>query len=267
MRWLALASGIVLGISSLARSQDLDTIEKRGTLRVLIVPPPTDQVEFWSMTPGPSPGFEREMVEAFAASRHLRVEVVSVDAWADIVPALLADKGDLIAGRFTETASRAEKIAFTAPVFPTRHVAVTRKPHHVVRSVLELRKEKVGTVSGTSLEEAVREAGVPDANIEALPGGTLLSALQGGKVSCIVWGVDSAIPAQRLDPSVQIGTFVGSPSHLAWGVRKTSPALLERLNEFITAHKKTTWSKLVVKYFGPSAPELLRKARTIGSGE
>jgi membrane-bound lytic murein transglycosylase F len=263
LRLRSVALAFAMAVASVARagSQDLEAIEKSGVLRVLIVPPPADQLEFWSLTPGTPPGFEREMIEAFAVSRHLRIEIVPIESWTEIVGALLAEKGDVIVGRFTETPSRAERIAFTVPVFPTRHLAVTRKPRARVDSVDALRKEKIGTVAGSSLEDAARAAGVPDSHIEALPPGTLLTALQSGKVTCIVWGVDSAIPAQKLDPALQLGTFIGPPGNLAWGVRKTSPALLERLNEFIAAHKKTTWSKLVVKYFGPRAPELLRKAR------
>ena len=261
MRRLALALGILAAASRLAVSEDLDAIQKRGALKVLIVLPPSDQPQFWSTAAGSPPGFEREMVDAFAAMQKLRVEVVPVKSWTDIVPALVEGKGDLIVGRFTETSSRAERIAFTASIFPTRHVAVTRRPHPVVGSVEELRKEKVGTIGGTSLEEVVLQAGVPTARIEALSSGTLLSALQSDKVTCIVWGLENAIPAQRADAALQLGTFVGDPGGLAWGVRKSSPSLLARLNEFIAAHKKAEWSKLVVKYFGPSAPELLRKAR------
>ena len=107
---LALVLGIVASASPLHALEDLDAIQKRGTLRVLIVLPPSDQPQFWSDAPGTPPGFEREMVDAFAAMRKLAVEVVPVKEWPDIGPALVDGKGDVIVGRFTETASRAERI-------------------------------------------------------------------------------------------------------------------------------------------------------------
>src|SRR5262249_55794393 len=149
----------------------------------------------------------------------------------------------------------------SAEVFPTRNVAVTLRPHRVVVAVEELKDERVGTIRGTSLEEAVQYAQVPATNVVSVAPGTLLQALKGGQASCIVWGTDQAILAQQADPDVQIGAFVGSPGSLAWGLRKDSPQLRARLDEFIHAHKATEWSKLVVKYFGPAAPELLRKSR------
>ena len=55
---------------------------------------------------------------------------------------------------------------------------------------------------------------------------------------------------------------MGPPRSLAYGVRKQDAALLQALNEYIdNVRRSTTWSRLVVEYFGGSAPEILRKAR------
>ena len=57
--------------------------------------------------------------------------------------------------------------------------------------------------------------------------------------------------------------FVGPPESLAFGVRKEDRRLLAALNDYITNLRKTpTWNRLVVKYFGPAAVEILRRART-----
>jgi len=43
----------------------------------------------------------------------------------------------------------------------------------------------------------------------------------------------------------------------------TVGTLLRRLNEYVeNTRRSATWSRLVVKYFGDAAPEILRKART-----
>ena len=80
--------------------------------------------------------------------------------------------------------------------------------------------------------------------------------------STVVLGIENAISAQRRDPELQLGVFVGPPSSLAYGVRKEDTALLAALSEYVTNLRRTpTWNRLVVKYFGASAPEVLRKAR------
>ncbi|HET8648176.1 MAG TPA: transporter substrate-binding domain-containing protein, partial [Vicinamibacteria bacterium] len=111
--------------------------------------------------------------------------------------------------------------------------------------------------------EALEEAGVPaSARDESFPTGGYVEALKAGKATATVWGVESAIASQKEDPDLQLGTFVGSQGSLAFGVRKTDPALLAALNEYVEAFRKSpAWSRLVVKYFGESAPAILKKAR------
>jgi ABC-type amino acid transport substrate-binding protein len=234
----------------------------RGTLRVLAVAI-DQQDEFFNAQPGESPGFDRELLEAYCTRERLALEVVPVAGWDALIPALQAGKGDLIAGRFTVTESRRKLVDFTAEVFPTRTVVVTRKPTRVVQSLEELRAERVGTVKGSSLAEAVAAAGVPKANVDdSIQPGHLADALEDGKVTAVIQGVEDAILAQREDPALQLGLFVGPPGSLAWAVRKGEPALLRSLNDHVSnVRRSPSWSRLVVKYFGESALDVLKKAR------
>ena len=200
---------------------------------------------------------------ASPGSRTCALEPVPVSAWDDLVPALVADRGDVIAGRFTVTEERKRRIAFTRETFPTRNVVLTRQPTPPVRSLEALRALRVGTVKGSSMAEAVAQAGVPPANVDdgIRPGG-LPQALASGRVKAVVLGVESAITAQRDDPQVELGMFVGPPGSLAFGVRRGDDQLLAALDRYIQNLRRTaTWNRLAVKYFGDSAPEVLRKAR------
>ena len=79
----------------------------------------------------------------------------------------------------------------------------------------------------------------------------------------IALGIEQAIPELK-DPNVQLGIFVGPASGLAWGVRKGSRELRQELDAFVNAFLASgQWNKLVVRYFGASAPELLKKARSV----
>ena len=255
--WLSVA---VLGCAVAARA-DLSEIKDRGALRVLVMSP-REGDEFF--TPSAGSGFDREVLEGFAGLQRVRLEVVPVASWDALIPELAAGKGDLIAGRFTVTESRKKLIAFTSEVFPTRNVVLTRRPHAAVRTIAALREEKVGTVKGTSLAEAVAAVGVPPANVDStIHSGTLPDALKSGQVGAVVLGVENAISAQRADPALELGVFLGPPTSLAYGVRKGDVQLLKALDEYIENLRRTpTWSRLVVKYFGEMAPDVLKKART-----
>lgn len=260
MKTLALAVA-VLTAAPLAAA-DLADVKARGTLRVIVMPlSATD--EFFPLPAGARPGFDRALLDGFVALHRIKLEVVAVEGWDNLIPALLQGRGDLIAGRFTVTDTRLKQIAFTSEVFPSRNVVLTRKPHAPVATVEALREEKVGTIKGSSMAEAVR-AVVPAPNVDdSFPPGGLPGALVAGKVSAVVLGVESAIAAQRQDQEMELGTFVGPPRSLAYGVRKQDAALLQALNEYIDNVRRTpTWSRLVVEYFGASAPDILRKVRS-----
>ena len=253
---LAVLLGLAL-VAAPARA-DLPEIQKRGTLRVLAV----NEGLFFALSPTALPGFDREMLDGFCRLHHLELAVVPMPNWDAVIPSLLEGKGDLIAGGYAITDSREKQIAFTREVFPSRKVVMTLSPHRAVTSLAELRALKVGTVKGTSMAEAVVAAGVPAQNIVFLASGTLPAALRAGKVTAVVMGVEHAIKEHHDDPNIELGLFLGTPGSLAFGVRKGDTALRASLDDYIENVRKTpTWSRLVVKYLGESAPEILKKAR------
>lgn len=256
--WLVLLASSAAALST---ASDLPEIKSRGALRVL-VNPDVRRPEFFSVRPGTRPGFDQEVLQGFASLHRLRLEPVVVDGWDALVPALQASKGDVIAGRFTATDTRRKLIAFSSEVFPYRLVVITRTPAPVVRTIAQLRKLRVGSSKGTIMAEMLEAAGVTDRD-DGIPTGGYVEALKTGRVTASVWGVESAIASQREDPALQLGMFLGPPGSLAYGVRKEDTALLAALNSYIEDLRRTqTWSRLVVKYFGERAPEILKKARS-----
>jgi ABC-type amino acid transport substrate-binding protein len=129
-------------------------------LRVLV--PADEMPEMFSFESGGKPGFERELIEGFCRIHGLSLEVIAVQDFEEIIPMLLRGEGDVITG-IVDTAARRQRVAFTSEVFPVRHMAVTRRPGKPAPDVAALRGLRVGTIPGTTWEQAVIEAGVPKA--------------------------------------------------------------------------------------------------------
>jgi membrane-bound lytic murein transglycosylase F len=256
---LLLALGWSGGAAS-AEAADLPAIQNRGELRVLVV---DGSPAFFGVRPGTPPGMEREILDGFASLHKVKVKVVEIQSWEDLIPALVEDRGDVIAGGMTITPTRAKLVTFTSEVFPTRDVVVTRKPHRVVNTLQQLREEKVGTIKGTSYEQFVLSVNVPTKNIDnTIPATGFGEALKKGQVTAVVDGIEDALRLQQADPMLQIGTFVGPPSSLAFAVRPGDTGLLQALDRYVmNVRKSPTWSRLVVKYFGASALDVLKRAR------
>jgi ABC-type amino acid transport substrate-binding protein len=253
---------LCLALAPAVAALDLPEIKTKGVLRVLVM---LDRLrpEFYSTKPGAPPGFDAEVLDHFAALHKLRLEVVAQPGWDALVPALQGKKGDLIAGRFTATDARKKVLSFTNEVFPTRIVVINRKPGKPIATLDQLKAERIGTNKGSSMAEAIAAAGIPASSVDdTVPVGAYGEALKSGKISAALWGIESAIALQKEDPEIQLGMFLGPPASLAYAVRRDEPELLKALNEYIDNLRKTpTWSRLVVKYFGEAAPEILKKAR------
>jgi len=219
---------------------DLAEIERRGALRVLAVLD-VREPEFFSLKSQATPGFDVEILLGFAKAHKVELKVLPAAGWAGLVPALVEGKGDLIAGRFSATPQRRRVIEFTQEVFPTRTVMVTRKPHAGLRTLEELKTERVGTIAGSSMYEALLAAGIPPGRIDAsLDSGELSQALRGGKISAAAWWLEGAI----------------------YGVRKEDQALLAALNDHLQVVRSSgILNRLTITYFGDGAPAILKKAR------
>jgi len=238
--------------------------QRAQVLRVLLVPNEPEP-EFFCLRPDCPAGFDREILEGFASSKRLRLEPVPVTGWDQLIPALNAGQGDVIAGRFTYTEARAERVAFTSEVFPTRHVVVTnRKFRPPILRLEELRRERIGTIAASSMAEAIAAAAVPPSQVDSsYTTTTVIDALRDGKVKAVVLGIERAILLSRRTPDFEIGVYVGPPGKLAFAVRREDAPLLRDLNAYLAAHRQSgRWSQLLVKYFGPAAPEVLKKARS-----
>lgn len=240
-----------------ATADDLAAIRSRGTLRVLVEP---DTLPELFDTKGAG-GMEREILEGFARLQKLKLETV-VTPFEERIPALQKGRADMIAGGLVASPARREQVAFTEEVLPTRQVIVTRKPAKAVASVAELRSAKVGVVKGAAALEQLAAAGVPRTQLEEFPSDVLVAQLKSGKVGSIVMSTTWAITEQRKDPALQLGLFLGAPTTMAFAVRKDQPELRRALDEYIGNLRRTpTWSRLVVKYFGESARDVLARAR------
>lgn len=257
---LAWGAGFAVPVPAAA---DLREIQASGRLRVAVVPTEGPD-EFF--TTGPEareqPGFDREVLEAFCRSLGLALEVVHAPGWETLAPLVAEGKADVAAGRVTVTEGRSALVSFSETVFPTRHVVVTRRPQARVTTLEGLRRLKVGTVRGTSMSEAVARAGVPAVLVDdAIVSGRLPQALRQVRVQAVVLGIENYITERRRDPELESGLFLGAPGRLAYAVRHGDRSLLQALNRHLAALRASEhWGRLLIKYFGADAPQLLARA-------
>ena len=241
----------------------MPAIRQEGVLRVLVVNPDSPiGREFLWLEGEHAGGLEGEILEAFARDQGLRLAWERVRSWEALLPAFQRGSADLMAGAVTVTPARERVARFTSETFPTRHVVVNRAPQPPIESLEALRQQTVGSVRGTSYVAAVAAAGVPAARIrDGFVVRELLPALAAGTISAYVVGLETAVLDRRRDPALQIGLCLGARGRFAFGVRPDAPRLHAALDAHLTELRRTpAWNRLVVRYFGASALEILERA-------
>jgi ABC-type amino acid transport substrate-binding protein len=254
---LALATAALLGSAPLPAA-DLAELKARGALRVIVAA--DEATETFAPKGGARPGFERELVESFARLQGVAVEVVLAKSYTDRIPMLLAGKGDMIVAIF-DTPERRQQVSFTAEVMPTYTVAVTLSPKAPVKTLGELRREKVGVMRGTAPAEDAVAAGV--ASIQRYDASKdMLAALLRGEVAVLVMPISEFALAAKAEKRLTAGVTVGPTASVAWAVRKEDAALRSALDAHLANMRRSaSWNLLLVRYFGEEAPLVLGHRR------
>jgi membrane-bound lytic murein transglycosylase MltF len=250
---------LLLGLSIRAGADMLE-IRKRGQLRVLVAEGTLPQFFTWKGSA--RPGLEREVIQGFCRLQRLDLAIVPVSSQSLLVAGLLKRDGDLAAGGLAEGDLSHEDLELSAEVLPSRHVVVTRKPNPTVLTLEELRAQRVGTVRGSALAQAVVAAGVSAAKIDDTHVvADLMSALKGDLGACVV-GIEQALPAQREDGALEIGMYLGGRLSRGFALRKGDRELRGALNEYISNLRRSpAFNRLVLSHFGDSAADILKATR------
>ncbi len=253
---LFLAALLAAGASAAPAVEPTPGLPSR--LRVLVAA--DEMPEMFSFDTKGQPGFERELIEGFCRIHGLSLEVVAVKDFDQIIPMLLRGEGDVITG-IVDTAVRRQKVVFTSELFPVRHMAITRRPGPAAKRVEDLRSLRVGTIPGTTWEQAVIEAGVPRSKrIAFRDADVLLAGLRAAVVDAVVMTVFDFALAKKHDSELVAGGFVGGAGSAALALRPEDGRLLEALNGYLRGMRQARHA-LMFKYLSEEALTLIAQAR------
>lgn len=248
----ALSSTLLIGTSPAA---DLGEIKARGVLRVIAQK--DEAPELFNLRAG-EPGFEREVLEGFARLHGLEQQPVVLPTAADRIPALVSGRGDVIIG-IVDLPERRKQASFTVEVLPVRHMVLTHKPRPRIESVEAFRAAKVGAVRNTSWARVAEEAGVKPEAMQLFADRTeVFEALRQGRIEATVITLTDGIVAMKAHPGLESGVMLGEPGSSAFAVRKGDSELLAALDQYLANFRKSpSWNRLLVKYFGDQALDVL----------
>jgi membrane-bound lytic murein transglycosylase MltF len=253
---------------------DLDGMIERGVIRVLTVNSKT----IYFLDKGVQRGiavefvrlFEEELNKKLAAEKktrrkNLRVRAVFIPVRRDqLVPGLIAGKGDIVAAHLTITPERLQLVDFTAAgLSNVRQVVVSGPASSKIASLDDLSGKDVFVRKSSSYYESLlalnekfaaeKKSPVTLKEVpETLEDEDLLEMLNAGIIPLVVVNKHLADFWKQIfrQLTVHDNVTVRTGGEIAWAIRKGSPQLKARLDGFAARHKvgTLTGNQLLMRY-------------------
>lgn len=228
--------------SSLEQSEifngDFDGILRQGKLRILLTR------DFSSSAYLPRRGSplaeQQQIAEEFALSHGLIPELVIVDNFSKLIPALIAGRGDIIVDNLAITDARLQKMSFSVPVDHVREKVVVASDDSSVQRVRDLNGKKVMVSKGSTFWQALRwlkKNRYPDIQIVETPDGVqteeVLDRLAAGEFDATIMDSNMVDIYKAFRDDFKIAVNFSSQRDIAWGVRKNAPQLVSEINRYL----------------------------------
>lgn len=185
--------------------------------------------------------------------RHMRVRIVFIPVARDeLIPALLAGRGDIAAANLTITQGRLQQVDFTAPlssdvdelVLSAPGAAPLQQIDDLAGKTVFVRRSSSYYESLVALNARLRQQQRPEVILrlapEVLEDDDLIEMLHAGLIPYIVVDSHKAWFWKKIFPNIEINTqaVLQQDAHIGWAIRKNSPQLQQALNAYITDHAK-----------------------------
>ena len=244
---------------------DLEKIKARGKLVAMTGYSATS----YFIYKGQPMGYEYEMLNRLAEHLDVELEIVIENNLDNLFEKLNKGECDIIAHSLTVTKQRKQKMNFTDYLFTTRQVLVQKKPqdyrrmklheieNKLIRNPIRLIGKKIYVKEGSShlarLKNLSDEIG-GEIEIKVVDGDTtaeqLIQMVSEGNIDYTISDKHVALINQAYFQNIDVQTAISLPQQIAWAVRKTSPELLQAINDWLKKMRKSaTYYVIYNKYF------------------
>jgi membrane-bound lytic murein transglycosylase F len=218
-------------------ASDLDRIEQSGVLRILV--PVTLDGGRYLPRKGSPVSEHQEILEQFASSRGLTTQLVPIDHFRDMIPALEAGKGDILLANLTVTAARKQRIAFTVPITHVREQLIVRAGEEAIKAAADLKGRTVMADPSSSFWNTLAKLKkkYPAIKLVERPAHLRdedeLDQLSQGVIDAVMRDSNVADMYLGYRDDIKVAFAIGGVRDIAWGVRRDAPTLLLALNDYL----------------------------------
>ncbi len=187
---------------------------------------------------GESFGFEYALVSEFARRKGMKLSVMVMNNWDDMIRAVQTGKADIIAANMQVTPERSEKVLFMKPHLYDREVVVVNRNMKDVTFLKDLRGEEISFIQSSFRETFIAslQSRIPGVRFEELKNKgveeVLADIADGRKNATIVPSLMFKVN-RRYFPDLKSVGWVSDTLAFSWGVHKENRSLKEELDTFL----------------------------------
>jgi len=228
----------ISGSAPVLLTDDLSGISERGVLRILVK---SDDDRHLPREGDPLL-HERELAQRFAESLGLEMQIVALDTFSQLLPALQNGLGDIACANLTVTPERQESVSFTVPLDRRFEMLVLATGRELPEEAKNL-KGKLGVRTGSSFEQTAAELlkANPQLEIVTFPGSisaaAILDSIASGSLDYTIQDSNRLTVFLSYRNDFQVGPPVSTERLLAWAVRKDSNDLRNALDSFLHVNR------------------------------
>lgn len=227
-----------ISLSLHAGKHDFSQIKASNTLRIIT----WQGTESYMPRAGSPPNVELEYLQQFADENKLDIELVPLKKFDELIPALLAGKGDIIAANLSITQQRKKQIKFTNSFSETTEYLVMAKDAKPLASGKALAGREVAVQEGTAYILTAKGLAKyhPKLKIKKVPGelgrDEMMDKLASGEYDLTILDGNQLSTMLRYRSDIKKSLQASSNRKIAWAVRPDSKKLLTELNHFLRDH-------------------------------
>jgi polar amino acid transport system substrate-binding protein len=198
-------------------------------------------------------GFDVDSMRWIAEKEGLSVTFQVIE-WDGIIPALLADKIDIIYSGMTITPERSEKVDFSVPYWEVNQDVVARSDSATTLDDVCAGKVTIGSKSGCTAttwidQNLVQTGKMPSSQLKLYANTPLaIDDLVAGRTDAVIFD-DLVLKDMIANRPVKIIGNIETHEEFGIAVRKSDSQLLATLNDGLAQLKADPyWQELIVKY-------------------
>jgi membrane-bound lytic murein transglycosylase F len=201
-------------------------------------------------------GFEYEMAQAFAEYLGVRLKVKVVDRWKHMIAALNNGSAAFIAASMPIMPKWQTDVAFSDGYMEVAQQIVAHRKNSKIKNAADLSGKTVDVRKGTAYQQRLME--LKDQGIDLairlhddLPTEELIQKVAAEEIDFTIAHSNIILINRRNFPGVVPTGSINDGLQLGWAVYPKSTELLERINAFLTAIKKSgKFDAIYNKYYG-----------------